>query len=165
MRILFTLCLTLISFSIAADTLKICYFDTEKVVNNLPQYQKSVEEISYKFEPKKQELLNLFKHIELLRSKIISIKNSENKDNLDEELSKLALLEESFNQETEFWQKTMNNQKIKLLQEIELLINTAINEIANSENYDLILYENAAFVSENVNITSKIIEKVKSLAL
>ncbi len=165
MRILFTLCLTLISFSIAADTLKIGYIDTEKVVNNLPQYQKSVEEISYKFEPKKQELLNLFKHIELLRSKIISIKNSENKDNLDEELSKLALLEESFNQETEFWQKTMNNQKIKLLQEIELLINTAINEIANSENYDLILYENAAFVSENVNITSKIIEKVKSLAL
>jgi len=45
------------------------------------------------------------------------------------------------------------------------LINTAINELAISENYDLILYENAAFVSEKVNITNKVIERIKNLSL
>ena len=59
----------------------------------------------------------------------------------------------------------MNNKKIELLQKIELLINTAINELAISENYDLILYENAAFVSEKVNITNKVIERIKNLSL
>ena len=59
----------------------------------------------------------------------------------------------------------MNNRKIELLQKIELLINTTVNELAISENYDLILYENAAFVSDKVNITYKVIERIQKLEL
>ena len=165
MRILVLSSLVLLSFSTWAESVKIGYIDTQRVVNNLPQYQQSVDKISKEFEPKKQELLDLFKHIELLRKKINIINNSENKENLQIELSKLSSLEESFKKETEFWQDTMNNKKIELLQKIELLINTTINEIAISENYDLILYQNAAFVSDEVNITRKVIEKIQKLSL
>ena len=165
MRILVISCLVLLSFSAWTDTVKIGYIDTQKIINNLPQYQQSVDQISKEFEPKKQELLILFDYIEILRGKINAINKSENKENLQEELSKLKSLEESFNQETEFWQVTMNNRKIELLQEIELLINSAVNELAISENYDLILYENAAFVSDKVNITNKVIERIQKLEL
>ena len=165
MKFLAIFCLVLLSIAVNAETIKIGYINTEQVVNNLPQYQKSLDELSKKFEPKKQELLDLFNYIELLRKKINVINNSENKDNLQIELSKLGSLEEDFRQETEFWQKMMNNKKIELLQNIELLINTAINELAISENYDLILYENTAFVSDKVNITSKVIKRIQKLAL
>ena len=165
MKILVTSVLVLISFSAFTQTIKIGYIDTEQVVNNLPQYQQSVGDLSKEFEPKKQELLDLFKHIELLRAKIIIINNSDNKQNLKIELSKLASLEESFKQETEFWQETMNTKKIELLQKIELLINTTINELAISENYDLIFYENAAYVSDEINITSKVIERIQKNSL
>ena len=165
MKIFVISCLALLSIGVCGETIKIGYIDTEQVVNNLPQYQKNVDDLSKEFEPKKQELLDLFKHIELLKVKINTINNSENKENLQKELSKLASLEESFRQETEFWQETMNNKKIELLQKIELLINTTINELAISENYDLILYENAAFVSDEVNITYKVIERIKKLSL
>ena len=165
MRIFVTSCLILLSLSVFAETIKIGYINTEQVVNNLPQYKQNVEELSREFEPKKQELLNLFKHIELLRLKVNIINNSEKKENLQLELSKLAKLEESFRKETEFWQDAMNNKKIKLLQKIELLINNSINEFAISENYDLILYENAVFVSDEINITSKVIERIKKLSL
>jgi len=165
MKILVTSVLVLISFSAFTQTIKIGYINTEQVVNNLPQYQQSVGDLSKEFEPKKQELLDLFKHIELLRAKIIIINNSDNKQNLEIELSKLASLEESFKQETEFWQETMNTKKIELLQKIELLINTTINELAISENYDLIFYENAAFVSDEINITSKVIERIQKNSL
>ena len=165
MRIVVLSFLALLSINVFAETTKIGYIDTEQVVNNLPQYQQNVDRLSNEFEPKKQELLDLFNHIELLRSKIIIINESENKENLQEELSKLKSLEESFNQETEFWQVTMNNRKIELLQKIELLINSAVNELAISENYDLILYENAAFVSDKVNITNKVIERIQKLEL
>ena len=148
-----------------AETIKIGYIDTEQVLNNLPQYQQNVDRLSIEFEPKKQELLDLFNHIELLRAKVIIINKSENKENLQRELSKLTSLEESFKQETEFWQVTMNDRKIEMLQKIELLINSTINELAISENYDLILYENAAFVSEEVNITNKVIERIQKLPL
>ena len=165
MRILVLSSLVLLSFSAWTETVKIGYIDTQSVVNNLPQYQQSVDEISKEFEPKKQELLDLFKHIELLRAKINAINNSENKENLQIELSRLASLEESFKQETIFWQDTMNNKKIELLQKIEELINNTINELAVSENYDLILYDNVAFVSDKVNITKKVIERIKNLSL
>jgi len=165
MKILVITCLTLLSLSVYAETIKIGYIDTEKVVNNLPQYIQSAEAISDEFEPKKQELLDLFNHIELLRVKITTINNSENKENLQIELSKLTSLEETFRKETEFWQEEMNNKKIELLQKIEQLINNTINKIAISENYDLILYENAAFVSDEVNITYKVIERIKKLSL
>ena len=165
MRILVLSSLVLLSFSAWTETVKIGYIDTQTVVNNLPQYQQSVDEISKEFEPKKQELLDLFKHIELLRAKINAINNNENKENLQIELSKLTSLEESFKQETEFWQETMNTKKIELLQKIELLINNTINELAISENYDLILYENAAFVSDEINITSKVIERIQNNSL
>ena len=165
MRIFFTSFIALLSLGVCAETIKIGYIDTEQVVNNLPQYHQSVDDLSKEFEPKKQELLDLFKHIELLRAKINTINNSENKENLQIELSKLSSLEESFRQETEFWQETMNNKKIELLQKIELLINTTINELAISEGYDLILYKNAAFVSMEVNISNKVIERIQKLSL
>ena len=165
MRILVLFSLVLLSFSAWTESVKIGYIDTQTVVNNLPQYQQSVEELSKEFEPKKQELLDLFKHIELVRVKINAINNTEKKENLQIELSKLALLEESFKQETEFWQETMNTKKIELLQKIELLINNTINELAISENYDLIFYENAAFVSDEINITSKVIERIQKNSL
>ena len=157
--------LALISLALQAETVKIGYIDIDQVVNNSPHYQNNVDELSREFEPKKQELLDLFNHIELLREKINVINNSENTENLQIELSKLSSLEKSFKQETEFWQETMNNKKIELLQKIELLINTTINEIAISENYDLIFYENAAFVSDEINITSKVIERIQDNSL
>ncbi|MGY9060540.1 MAG: OmpH family outer membrane protein [Candidatus Puniceispirillales bacterium] len=165
MRIIVLSFLLLLSISVFAETIKIGYINTDQVVNNLPQYQINVDRLSNEFEPKKQELLDLFNHIELLRAKIIVINNSENKENLQRELSKLSSLEESFKQETEFWQVTMNNRKVELIQKIELLINNTINELAISESYDLILYENAAFVSDKVNITNKVIERIQKLEL
>ena len=163
MRIIVLFFLALLSFNVFAELIKIGYIDTEQVVNNLPQYQQNVDRLSNEFEPKKQKLLDLFNHIELLRTKIIIINESENKENLQGELSKLKSLEESFKQETEFWQVTMNNRKIELLQKLELLINSTVNELAIMENYDLILYENAAFVSDKVNITNKVIERILKL--
>ena len=165
MRIFVISCLAFLSLSVCAETIKIGYIDTEQVVNNLPQYQKNVDDLSKEFEPKKQELLDLFKHIELLKVKINTINNSENKENLQIEIYKLTSLEESFKQETEFWQGKMNDKKIKLLQKIELLINNTIKDLAISEDYDLILYENVAYVSDKVDITNKVIERIKKLSL
>jgi Skp family chaperone for outer membrane proteins len=44
------------------------------------------------------------------------------------------------------------------------MINLTIKEFAISENYDLILYQNAAFASDQVNITNKIISKIKGIS-
>ena len=161
MRALVFFFFCLVNLSLNASTIKIGFIDTNQVVTSLTLYKQSTELISREFEPKKQELLDLFNHIELLKSKIDNITQTSNNESIEAELLKLSNLEMSFQQETEFWQKTMDLKKIELLNEIEMIINQAINQYANQEKFDLILYENVAFSSDKVNITDKIIELIE----
>ena len=160
MRVLVLFFLSALCLTANAQSLKIGFIDTEQVIASLTQYKNSVNALSREFEPKKQELLDLFNHIELLREniKLKKITNTSDSDGI--ELAKLKDLEESFEKETEFWQKSMNSKKINLLNKIESLVNNSINEFALEENYDLILYKDVAFVSGKVNITQQIIEKI-----
>ena len=161
MRVLVLFFLSTLCLIANAQSLKIGFIDTEQVIVNLTQYKNSVDKLSREFEPKKQELLDLFKHIELLRANIESNKKTNTLDSNKMELAKLKDLEESFEKETEFWQKSMNSNKINLLNKIENLINISINDYAIEEGYDLILYKDVAFVSDKVNITQQIIEKIE----
>ena len=163
MKVLAILFFCLLSFSTNAENIKIGFIDTNQVVTSLSQYKASIDEISSEFEPKKQELLDLYNHIELVRTKIDEILKSDSNKSIEDELAKLSNLEQSFRKETEFWQNTMNNKKIDLLKEIEILVNQTINEYAKRENYDLILYENIAFVSDKVDISEEIIAEIEKL--
>ena len=161
MRFIVLLFLALLVTSINANSIKIGYIDVETIINNLPQYQKDNESLVQRFEPKKQQLLDLFKHIELLKENLNNSDKSISNELRQKKLDKIKELEVSFQSETELWQHQLNQEKLLLLQKIETMINQAINEFATSENYDLILYQNAAFVSDQVNITNKIISKIE----
>ena len=164
MRVIVLFFLTLLVISINAHPVKIGYIDVEKVVNSLSQYQKDNEILSQQFEPKKQELLDLFKHIELLNKNLNNVDKLTNNDAYQKELEKIQELKIIFQTETELWQQQLNQKKLELLQKIETMINQVIKEYAAFENYDLILYENAAFVSDELNISNKIISKIEELS-
>ena len=163
MRVIVVFFLALLVSSINANSVKIGYIDVEKVINSLPQYQQDNDSLVQRFEPKKQQLLDLFNHIELLKANLNNFDKSINNDLYQKELDKIKDLEVSFQSETKLWQYQLNQDKLLLLQKIETMINQAINEFAAFENYDLILYENAAFVSDDINITNQIIYKIKSV--
>ena len=150
--------LTFLVSSVSAESIKIGYIDTEMVVNNLTQYKLGRVTITKEFESKKQELLDLFNHIELMRANASKLDKALNED----ELKKILELELSFTKDTEFWQTTINQKQVDLLKKIEIIINNAIKEFALEENFDLILYENAAFVSSNIDISDKIISKIEN---
>ena len=164
MKTLFVFFLSLTFLSVNANSIKIGYIDTAEVINNISKYQENIALISEEFDFKKNELLDLFNHIELLKSEIEN--NKKNNIFPDEsDLLKITSLEDTFKSETEFWQNSFNNRKIELLQEIEQIINKSIIDIAIREEFDLILYENVAFVSDEVNITHKIIAEIEKLEL
>ena len=153
--------LTLIITSVNANSIKIGYIDVEEVINSLSQYQQENDTLIQQFEPKKQQLLDLFEHIELLKENLNNIDRSDNNEIFENEINKIRELEVSFQTETELWQQQLNQKKYESLKKIEAVINQAINEFAIEENYDLILYQNAAFASDQVNISNQIISKIE----
>ena len=161
MRVVVLFLLALLVTSTNAQSIKIGYINVEEVINSLSQYQHDNDSLIQQFEPKKQQLLDLFKHIELLKENLNNLDRSLNNETYQEELNKIKGLEVSFQLETELWQQQLNQKKIESLQKIETMINLAIEEFATSEKYDLILYQNAAFVSDQVNITNKIISEIE----
>ena len=164
MRVVVLFLLALLVTSTNAQSIKIGYINVEEVINSLSQYQHDNDSLIQQFEPKKQQLLDLFKHIELLKENLNNLDRSLNNETYQEELNKIKELEVSFQLETELWQQQLNQKKIESLQKIETMINLAIEEFATSEKYDLILYQNAAFVSDQVNITNQIISQIEELS-
>jgi len=161
MRFLVLFFFTILITSINAHSIKIGYIDVEKVINNLSQYQQENNTLIQQFEPKKQQLLDLFKHIELLKKNLNNNEPTISNETYQKDLSKIRELEISFQTDTELWQQQLNQKKYESLQKIEAIINRAIEEFAISESYDLILYQNAAFASDQVNITNQIISKIE----
>ena len=161
MRAIVLFLLALLVTSINAQTIKIGYIDVEKVITSLSQYQRDNNSLIQQFEPKKQQLLDLFRHIELLKKNLNTIDKSTNNENFQRELDNIRELELSFQDETELWQQQLNEKKYESLQKIEIMINLTIEEFAISENYDLILYQNAAFANDKVNITNQIISIIE----
>ena len=164
MRAIVLFLLALLVTSINAQSIKIGYIDVEEVINSLPQYQHDNDSLIQQFEPKKQQLLDLFKHIELLKKNLNNVDRSINNENYQKELDNIRELEASFQKETELWQQQLNQKKYESLQKIETMINLTIEEFAIFENYDLILYQNAAFVSDQVNITNQIISRIEGIS-
>ena len=161
MRAIVLFLLAFLVTSINAQTIKIGYIDVEKVITSLSQYQRDNDSLIQQFEPKKQQLLDLFRHIELLKKNLNTIDKSTKNENYQRELDSIRELELSFQDETELWQQQLNQKKYESLQKIETMINLIIEEFAISENYDLILYQNAAFANDEVNITNQIISIIE----
>jgi len=164
MRFLALFFFTILITPINAHSIKIGYIDVEKVINNLSQYQQENNALIQQFEPKKQQLLDLFKHIELLKKNLNNVETNVSNETYQKELKKIRELEISFQTDTELWQQQLNQEKRESLQKIETMINLVIEKFATSENYDLIIYQNAAFVSDQVNITNQIISKIEELS-
>ncbi len=164
MRFLALFLFTILITPINAYSIKIGYIDVEKVINNLSQYQQENNALIQQFEPKKQQLLDLFKHIELLKKNLNNVDRSVSNETYQKELEKIRELEISFQTDTELWQQQLNQKKRESLQKIETMINLVIEKFATSEKYDLILYQNAAFVSDQINITNQIISQIEELS-
>ena len=151
MRAFAILVLALLTGLASAESIKIGYLNIEEVVNNLTQYRLGNERITDNFDSRKKELLSLFKHIELLKESLNSKSNQIITESYENEIKHINRLEVNFQKDTELWQYQLNQEKQLLLQQIELLINQAVEKFAKEGLYDLILYDNVAFTSDKID--------------
>ena len=163
MRAFAILVLALLTGLATAESIKIGYLNIEEIVNNLTQYRHGNERIADKFDFRKKELLNLFKHIELLKEDLSSKSNHLTTEAYKNEINHINKLEVNFQKDTELWQYQLNQEKQLLLQQIELLINQAVERFTKEEFYDLILYDNVAFTSDKINdISNDVINLIET---
>ena len=157
------LLLFFLSIQINAENIKIGYIDIDKVIENSSLYMVANSKLTEEFQPRKDELLVLYNNIIDLKSKL-KLPNDINDDfDYHKDIKEIQTLNAKFNTGIEIWQRRLSESQYNLLVEIELRINQVVNSFATSNNYDLILYENIAFVSNEINITQEIIAEIEKL--
>lgn len=163
-KIIALLICTLLVATASAQTLKIGYINIEEIISNSSQYQQESAQLAKEFQPKKQELLDLLDHINLLQSYLQKTSSYLPKESLQNKVDNINKLKVYFKKETELWQQQLTKKKLIALDRIQTLINRIIIKVAMDEKYDLILYQEVAFVSDEINISDMIIAKMGDLS-
>ena len=157
------LLLFFLSIQINAENIKIGYIDIDKVIENSSLYMVANSKLTEEFQPRKDELLVLYNNIIDLKAKLKLPNDIKDDFDYHKDIKEIQTLNAKFNTGSEIWQRRLNESQYNLLVEIELRINQVVNSFATANNYDLILYENIAFVSNEINITQEIITEIEKL--
>lgn len=162
-RLLVILILVLASSTVLADTrpYKIGFVNTARVLKEAPQARRVEERLKAEFEPreaqikdKRRELLSLE---ERLKSKDIAI-DATARRKLEREIrlkvSQLKFLEQEFRED----QNLRRNEGIRELQRV---IAKVLEQLGDTGKFDLILTEGVSYVSDQIDITTEIVEMLK----
>jgi outer membrane protein len=157
------LMLTFVSSVLMASehSYKIGFVNTSRVLKEAPQARKVEERLKSEFEPREAQLKlkrqEVLKIEEQLKSTVVQI-SIKTRRKLEREIrlkvSQLKFLEQEFRED----QNLRRNEEIHELQKV---IANVLLELGDTDRFDLILTEGVSYVSNQIDITVKVIDLLK----
>lgn len=156
---LFTLLFAIPSF---ADEVKVGFVNTGRVLENAPQAKAARKKLEQEFAPRDGELAAKQRKLKALDEKL-----SRNSDVMsDEERRKLE--RERLSQQRELkrtrdaFTEDLNLRRNEEFAKLQRTVAKAIIDIAKENGYDLIMESGVVFASDRVDLTKKVIERLRS---
>lgn len=149
-----------------ADEIKIGYVDVEKIYNQLPEITEAEAQFNQEVEEWQRELDELEQEINRLQTEYENLPPIVSEERKAE---KLALIEKKEREYLDLAYNLRNQalrRQMELLQPISDKIITAINEVAEENDFDLILNAYTAqgeivlYANEELDVTDLIMEKI-----
>ncbi|SFV80206.1 Outer membrane protein H precursor [hydrothermal vent metagenome] len=159
----FAFILVLFSGFLQAQSLKIGYINIDHLVSSSPQFIQANQVVIKAFQPQERQLLALSKQIQSSADTFNKNSKTLTQSELKTEIKKIANLERQLKQQARSLKKQLNLKNKQELNKIQDLINRVIKQVAEDQNFDLILYQEVAYVSKKINITPIISQKLRLL--
>ena len=145
------------------QSVKIGYINIDHLVTSSPQFIQANQEVINEFQPQEKDLVILAQQIQDLADKFNKISKILNQSERKSEVNKIAKLERQLTQRAAALKKQLELKNFQELGKIQDLINQIIEEVAQEEGFDLILYQQVAYASKKINITPIISQKLRLL--
>ena len=155
--------LVLFSGFLQAQPLKIGYINIDHLVSSSPQFIQANQTVIKEFQPQERQLLALRKQVQLSVDTFNKNSKTLTQSERKTEIKKIANLERQLKQQARALKKQLNLKNEQELSKIQDLINRVIKQVAEDQNFDLILYQEVAYVSKKINITPIISQKLRLL--
>lgn len=152
-----------LSSTLQAESSKIGYINIDHIVKSSPQFIQANQAIIERFEPQEKQLLNMSEQLQSLVDQYNTSANTLSNDERNTQLKKITTLEDNLKQQALNLKNQLKQINDKELSKIQDLINQVVKEIAISQNFDLILYNQVAYASQSVNITSLVSQKLREI--
>ena len=143
---------------------KIGFVNTARVLKEAPQARRVEERLKAEFEPREAQVREKREEIIGIEDQLKSTDNTlsaTNRRKLEREIrlkvSQLKFLEQEFRED----QNLRRNEGIRELQQV---IASVLKQLGDSEKFDLILTEGVSYVSDQIDITTQIVEMLKQQA-
>jgi len=144
-----------------AKTLKIGYINVDHLVTSSAQFIQANQIVIKEFQPQQDELITLANKINSLVKEFKQDKDTLSKLEIKSEIKKITNLEQQLKRQASSLKKQLALRNTQELSKIQDLINQTIKAIAIEKKFDLILYQEVAYVSKELNITPLIAEQLR----
>lgn len=141
--------------------LKVGFVNVPRVMDSAPQAKAARERIDDEFAPRDRELVLLQR--ELNEQEDLLVKNSaimaaSELNRLEEEVRRLR---RELRRSQEEFREDLNLRRSQELSKLQRKITEVIQWLANSDDYDIILTDGVVFAGERVDITQRVIDRLR----
>lgn len=166
LKIVLLLCLGLLAGapSVMAEDLKIGVVNASRVLDQSPQKDRALARLEQEFSSRSQQLEEKSRQLRDKQEKLsrdAAILSDDERQKMEREITsdrrELQRLQDEYSEDLSI----RRNEELRQLEED---IAEVIVELAESENYDVVLYQGVIFASDKTDITDQVLEMLKSRA-
>ncbi len=146
----------------AEDGLRIGYVSPAKVSSQAPQAEAARAELEEEFAPRDEKIVAMQDKLESLRQRLNSQQRSSDGQVDRQQLQRRVVkLRRDIERRREAFREDFNMRRNEALGELQERIIDTVKAFAEDEGFDLILSEGVIHASDAVNVTDRIIERLR----
>ena len=145
----------------AADV-KVGFVNVAIVLDQAPQAADARARIEREFAPRDREILSQQQRIRTLEDNLVKNAAVLSASERERQEAELRQRKRELRRSQEEFREDLNLRRSQELSALQRMVTEVIQDMARGENYDLIVTDGVVFAGDRVNITKRVIERLKS---
>lgn len=145
-----------------AEDLRIGFVDTARVLKDAPQADQARKKLEKEFAPRDEKIVNMQNQLKKLddrQNKDIAVMSDSARRKLERDMIELK---RDIKRAKEEFTEDFNLRRNEELTKLQKLIYLTTVEVAKEDNYDIVLSDSVLYTSKRVDITDKILERLRA---
>lgn len=145
----------------AAD-FKVGFVNVAIVLDQAPQAAAARARIEREFGPRDREILSQQQELRALEDKLVKDVAVLSASERERQEAEIRQLKRELRRSEEEFREDLNLRRSQELSALQRMVTEVIQDMARGENYDLIMTDGVVFAGDKVNITRRVIERLKA---
>ena len=145
-----------------AEDFKVGFVNVAIVLDQAPQAAEARARIEREFAPRDREILSQQQELRALEDKLVKDVAVLSASERERQEAEIRQLKRELRRSEEEFREDLNLRRSQELSALQRMVTEVIQDMARGESYDLIMTDGVVFAGDKVNITRRVIERLKA---